>query len=162
MLFALLFSFRLKKKMCICRDNQYWKKLKQSGTEKMKWGWEWRLLKSKSFLSKVFMLVKGRYALSFWLLVDRECYCICATTGLVKFTRRRSRPLKRCWGGENCQWKPWKTHMIKGWRMNFLGIYCWTQTVTFVVLFLCFLFYFVLFPFFSFFFSLFWLHSNIH
>lgn len=45
--------------MCICRDNLSWKKLKHSGAEKMNWGWEWRLLKSKSFFCLPFMFIKG-------------------------------------------------------------------------------------------------------
>lgn len=48
----LLISYfvRLKKKMCTCKDNRSWKKLKPYGTEKMSWGWERRLLRSENFL----------------------------------------------------------------------------------------------------------------
>lgn len=39
-------SGRLKKKTCICRDSPRWKTSKAFVTEKMNWGWEWKLLKS--------------------------------------------------------------------------------------------------------------------
>lgn len=109
---------RLKKKTCICRDSRSWKKLKCCGTERMSWGWEWRLLKSKSF----FCFNHSCYALSLWALVRKEFCCVRTMTGLVKCTRRRSRPVKICWGGENWQWRLWRTHTTRGWRMNFPGI----------------------------------------
>lgn len=118
--------------MCICRDNLSWKKLKHSGAEKMNWGWEWRLLKSKSFFCLPFMFIKGGYTPSLWSMVDKECYCVCMMIGLVKFMRRRSRPRTSCWGGENWHWRRWRRHTINGWRMNFPGIFIMNK-VSFVM-----------------------------
>lgn len=84
-----------------------------------------------SFFFSLFMLVKRCYALSLWPLVHRECYCVRMMVGLAKFTRRKSRALKSCWGGENWQWRLWRTHTTKGWRMTFLGILSLICTVSF-------------------------------
>lgn len=67
--------FRLKTKICICRDNRSWKKLKQCGTERTSWGWEWRLLKSKGCFFFTIHVIKEvlLYALSLCIYVCTYC-----------------------------------------------------------------------------------------
>lgn len=55
--------------MSTCRDSYCWKKSKRCAAEKMSWGWERRLLKSKIFLEALFLRI------SFQSLI--HCFVLC-------------------------------------------------------------------------------------